>query len=53
MTLAREAGEPDLAQCEWLENLEREELERIAKFQFPQRLQRRMTQLLQKNQGRS
>ena len=50
VTLARDPGKPDLAHCEGLENLDREELERIAKFRFPQRLQRRMAQLLQKNQ---
>lgn len=50
ITLARDPHEPDLAQCEWLENLDPEELKRIARFRFPQRLQRRMTQLLQKNQ---
>jgi len=50
VTLARDLVGPDLAQVESLEDLDREALERIAKFRFPPKLQRRMTLLLQKNQ---
>ena len=50
VTLARDSVGRDLAQVESLEGLDRATLEGIAKFRFPQRLQRRMTQLLQKNQ---
>ncbi len=50
VTLARDLVGPDLAQVELLKELDREALERIAKFRFPQRLQRTMTLLLQKNQ---
>jgi len=50
VTLARDLTGPDLAQVESLEDLDREALERIAKFRFPQKLERRMTLLLQQNQ---
>ena len=50
VTIARDLVGLDLTQVESLKDLDREALERIAKFRFPQRLQRRMTLLLQKNQ---
>jgi len=50
VTLARDHAGTDLTLVESLEDLDEEALKRIAKFRFPQNLQRRTTFLLEKNQ---
>ena len=50
ITLAAGVTRGDLSSVESLAELDRAELERIANFQFPRRIQQRMERLLVKNQ---
>ena len=51
VTLARDTGRGEPLELQPIEDFDREDLERIAAFRFSRLLQRRMEQLLVKNQA--